>query len=140
MVRGQDGLPMPPPIGTEFFNDGELAELLNISCQERFVLTRVLKHKRTPPGLEDLSIAWQGAPPSSRLAVEAMAAAELMDHRNTKAAGDAPGPVEAGGAISATAPFVPFDVPVVSIDESRGPLPPPPPSPGDDDGGGGDDG
>eukprot|EP00972_Heterocapsa_arctica_P061523 9074030-Heterocapsa_arctica.AAC.1 len=53
MVRGFDDLPMPPPIGSEFFNDGELAALLNMSCQDRFNLTRHNEAPRTPADLEN---------------------------------------------------------------------------------------
>eukprot|EP00972_Heterocapsa_arctica_P099188 14636917-Heterocapsa_arctica.AAC.1 len=141
LVRDYNGLPIPPPVGSEYFNDGELATLLSMTCSERMALLEVLDHKRTPTCLEDLAIAWQGAPPPSRRAVEAMSVAEFMNHGDVKTAGGPSDTSGASGPISATAPFTVSEVPVVPIDESNdaGPLPPAPPG-GDDGGDGGDDG
>eukprot|EP00972_Heterocapsa_arctica_P040760 6005560-Heterocapsa_arctica.AAC.1 len=59
-----------------------------MTTAQRLTLKRVLKHKRTPPDFENLGIAWQGAPESGRLAVEAMANADLLLSGRNLVAGD----------------------------------------------------
>ena len=108
LARDVMGAPIPPPIGTEFFNDGELAELLILDCQCRFNLT-MGNH------LGDLGLAWQSAPSSSRLAVERIWVGQLL--RNAAEAKI----LRDIDALSTTVPVWDVkDIPVVAIDGDPG--------------------
>jgi hypothetical protein len=109
LARDEMGAPIPPPIGTEFFNDGELADLLILDCQCRFNLTK-------DNHLGDLGLAWQSAPSSSRLAVERIWVGQLL--RNAAEAKI----LRDNDSLSPTVPVWSVkDIPVVPIDEDPGP-------------------
>eukprot|EP00972_Heterocapsa_arctica_P039342 5794387-Heterocapsa_arctica.AAC.1 len=69
-ARSNDPHSCVVPMGTEFFNNGELRELLALSAQGRKDLSHYTITEYTPTELMNLVIAWKSAPASCIQAVE----------------------------------------------------------------------